>query len=457
MTAPLERRLAAALLSVEPPPHVLERARMLATDSLAIAVGASRRSEVGRAAVASALSGSAGACTVIGSQQRTSPALAAFANSALAHALDFDDTHDLARLHTTTVVLPAALAAAELAGAPGDAVLRGVVLGAELMCRVGLAAEPTSTSPAATWFLTQLVGYLGAAAAAGIALGLDEERLASALGFAYAQAAGAKQAGVANGSDERTFYPGFASSGGVTAALLARGGLRGPVDAFDGPVGFWQAYLRSALSDERAADLFVDGARWEFDAIRLKPWPSCRLAHPYIEAALALGSSGEPIERITIAVNPSVRRLCEPADARRRPTTLADAGFSVPFMTAVAFAKGAVTLDDFTPDVVHDPDVLALVDLIDYDDRLPDGPGNPAGEVTVHRGGSSATVVGTAHPTLDDDGIRSKARAVLDAALPGADPAPLLGAVREWGSAPVAESTASLRAWWGTGEELSWN
>ena len=45
-----------------------------------------------------------------------SPTAAAFANAGLIHSLDFDDVHDGAHLHPTTVVLPAVLAVADLIG-----------------------------------------------------------------------------------------------------------------------------------------------------------------------------------------------------------------------------------------------------------------------------------------------------------------------------------------------------
>ena len=44
---------------------------------------------------------------------------AALLNGTLAHSLDFDDTHAPGSLHPSAPVVPAALAAAEMTGAPG--------------------------------------------------------------------------------------------------------------------------------------------------------------------------------------------------------------------------------------------------------------------------------------------------------------------------------------------------
>ena len=61
------------------------------------------------------------ACSAM--RRATRPAGAAFLNGALAHSLDFDDTHAAGSLHPGAPVIPAALAAGEMAGASGADVL----------------------------------------------------------------------------------------------------------------------------------------------------------------------------------------------------------------------------------------------------------------------------------------------------------------------------------------------
>lgn len=447
----LELTLADAIVAAAAaiPADVRQHARVLVADSVAISLAASRVSPVARAAADAALAGcDAGSSHVYGTTRTAPPAVAAFANSAFAHALDFDDTHDLARLHTTTVVLPAALAVGQLCDADGERVLDAVVLGAELMCRLGLAADPTATSPAASWFLTQLTGYVGAAVAAAFTLGLDSAGIASAIGFGYAQAAGAKQAALVNGSQARSIYPAFAAAGGVTAALLARSGLRGPVDALDGPAGLWPAYLGTGLEPAAEASLLdLGGERWEFREIAVKSWPTCRLAHPYLDAVASLPVIDAPIEAVTLAVNASVARLCRPVTDRRRPATLADAGFSVPYITAAALARGGFGLTDLEPGLLSDERVHAIVDVTAFEDRLPDGLGNPPGEVTVRAGGEVFTARGRAHPAPDDAEVRAKGVRCLTEALPGRDPDELLTMLDGFADGSVRDLMRSITRW----------
>src|SRR5262245_19809113 len=65
----------------------------------------------------------AGPCRVIGTAIRTSAELAALANGVAAHALDYDDMCFVSLAHPSCALVPAILAAGELAGSPADVLL----------------------------------------------------------------------------------------------------------------------------------------------------------------------------------------------------------------------------------------------------------------------------------------------------------------------------------------------
>ena len=203
------------------------------------------------------------------------PVARAFMLSAYAHILDFDDIHDLGRVHPSSVVVAAALAAASMQPTPYGRLLSAVSASAELICRMGLAWKPMGTGPGSDWFLTQLFGYFAAATAAGLVLDFDEEMLQSALGLAYMQAAGGKEAGFGTGSNARAIYPAFAAMGGVQAALLTRAGLVGPPASLDGLAGFFRLYFGSPLATWQR-DLLLDDSTEAWRQTHLTPWPSCR-------------------------------------------------------------------------------------------------------------------------------------------------------------------------------------
>ena len=411
---PLSRALARLVLDRHRrglPPDVQARAELHALDSLGIAFAARPTLPICQQVIEAMSFGTVGGTSaVIGGVERLPPAAAAFANSALAHALDYDDIHDVARLHPTTVTLHAALAVAEPAGADMTRVLSAMALGNEVMCRLGEACAPSGGGPGSDWFLTQLFGYLGGCVAACVTLDMTEDQLVSAFGLAYMQLAGGKEAGFGVGSTARSIYPAFAAMGGVQAALLARAGVSGPETALDGAAGMFRIYLGGDPGPAiRAAVIGQPG--WCWLATEVKPWPSCRLSHPYVAAALALRErlGGPPARgRVTVAVNASAAKLCHPIAGRRLPGTLQDAKYSIPFMTAFTLAHGRVDLDTLGPQVTRDAAALALARRIDILETMPDKPGHPPAEITAEGPDGPVTVRRTAAPILDAAGVRVK-------------------------------------------------
>lgn len=416
---PLSRQVARLLLQRAAPGHIPARIRHKTgrhiADAVAIGLAAGRSQPLAQQLLdAMAMGAGEGACGVLGSDARHAPSLAAFTNAALIHTLDFDDIHDVARLHPTAVTLPAALAAAALVGAPGARVVDAVALANELMCRLGVMYSPMGHGPGSDWFLTQLFGYFGAGLSAALVLGQDEDQIVSTLGLAYMQAAGGKEAGFGVGATGRSIYPAFAAMGGVTAALLSRAGVRGPESALDGAASLFRVYLEAPPSAQQLALLLApDG--WQFEATQIKPWPSCRLSHPYVSAALALRAQlqGAGVLRLSVAVNASAAKLCAPLADRRRPRTLQDAKYSVPYMTAFTLVHGAVDLDRLHLEALSDPAVLAVADRIDIIENLPDRPGHPPAEIHATTTDGRALHVVAGNFDLCDDAARTKFHACL--------------------------------------------
>ena len=111
--------------------------------------------------------------TVIGFGFKAAPAMAAFANGAMAHALDYEDTFDAALVHPNAAVVPAALALAESsAGVAGSDLLLAIAAGADLTCRLGLAIEGHERPGMGTRFMC---GAFGATAGYGVVERSDRE------------------------------------------------------------------------------------------------------------------------------------------------------------------------------------------------------------------------------------------------------------------------------------------
>ncbi len=281
---------------------------------------------------------------------------AAMVNSMMMHALDFDDTLDESALHAHVSVLPAALAAAESSGnISGADLISAVALGVDMVCRLGL-----STRRPLSWIRTATCGTLGAAVAAGKVMGLDREKLSHALGIAYSKTAGNAQCLIDGGLVKR-MQPAFSAQSGVLSAFLAQSGITGARDFLEGQYGFFNLYESGDYNQEK----LVEGLGKEYEGMRLsiKPYPSCRMTHASIDAALAAknGYNIQPasIEEIVVYVSKMAQEMVgQPFAIRDNPQV--DAQFSIPYTVATAILGGDVRLEDFEKASIGGASVLDL-------------------------------------------------------------------------------------------------
>lgn len=280
---------------------------------------------------------------VIGGPRVPAPT-AALCNGYYGHVLEFDDTHDEAVLHAGSAAIPAALAAAGLRGAvSGKEFCVAVLLGVELTCRLGVATKLNLVEGG--WIYSALLGHFGAAFAAGRIIDDRAAVLRNALGIVYCLASGNHQS-TREGAPTKHVQPGFAASNAITAALMASGGLPGVKQPFTGEDGLSRVYLHGLFDAERATRRL--GTEWEFDRLSIKPYPTCRLTHPAISAALdlraQLGRDAEKIERVELVIGPQAHDVVgRDVSEKRAPQTRVNAQFSVYWCVASGLAYGEVT------------------------------------------------------------------------------------------------------------------
>jgi 2-methylcitrate dehydratase PrpD len=211
---------------------------------------------------------------------------------------------------------------------------------------------------------TGTCGAFGAAAAAGLLLGLDAEGVCRALGIAGSQASGSMEF-LADGAWTKRLHPGWSACAGLHAAALAEAGFRAPASIVEGRFGFLHAYSGAATT----APLARDGDAFELMRTGVKPHACCRYMQAPIDAALAIRAAHridpEAVARIEVGlVSAGFPIVCEPAEAKRRPRSVVDQQFSLPFGMAVALARGAASPAEFVPATSDDPAVAALMDVV---------------------------------------------------------------------------------------------
>src|SRR5688572_9906795 len=234
------------------PPAVVDVLKSFLIDTLGVIGGAVRAPGIPELHARLARWERDGTATALIGKRRLSPPSAALANGAAAHALDFDDQHDPARVHTNCVTLPALLATAEdLGGLSGPDFLLAYAVSAELHARLGLACY---NSLGKGWHPTMIFGTLAASLGIGRMLQLDSERLNNALGLAFHQASGSAQS-MRDGVLSKRLGAGFAARAAVLGAFLAADGLTGTRRTLEGNAGLFALYER----DEVNTDVLMQG------------------------------------------------------------------------------------------------------------------------------------------------------------------------------------------------------
>jgi 2-methylcitrate dehydratase PrpD len=363
MTA-ITRELADFVAGISPgglPVEVCERAKWLVTDMVGIALRARHDAESTPPLLAAVerLGLAQGSARVIGDDRGYSPPAAALVNGTLAHSLDFDDTHARGSIHPSAPIVPAALAAAEMAGASGRDLVAAIVAGYEVQIRLSLALVPKEHYDRG-FHPTATCGVFGAAAAAGRVLGLPADGIAHAFGIALSQSAGSMQF-LVDGAWTKRSHVGHAAMSGLMAASLAREGFRGAVDAIEGKAGFLRSYSPRPVFENAVADL---GRVYETMAIAVKPYPACRYSHAAVDALLELRAAHrlkwEDVEAVEVGLpHTGWKIIGDPEADKQQPKNVVDGQFSMPFVAAVALREGAMQWDHYARHI-RDPQTLAL-------------------------------------------------------------------------------------------------
>lgn len=341
-----------------PPEDARHRAAAAFCDTLAVTL-AGVPETAARIARETTIAGAQGPCRILGTSATAAATDAAFANGVAAHALDYDDMCFVSLAHPSCALVPAVLAAGELAHAPGQSALDAYVVGFEIECRLGLVMNPRHYHVRG-WHCTSSIGTVGAAAAASHVLGLDDAATAHALGIAASAACGLKEN---IGAMVKPLHAGLAARNGVMAARLAQRGFTASEHAIDGE----QGYL-AAMDSERPASALADaiadlGTRWEIldTGITVKLYPSCAATHPPLDVLLDLkrrhGVRADEIDAIDVEVDSMTPRLL----IHERPATSLEAKFSMPFCAAAAMIFDHPTIETFDRARISDPPVHALM------------------------------------------------------------------------------------------------
>ena len=330
--------------------------------------------------------GATGACSVFATGWRTNPVDAAFLNSHMVRAMDFNDIYWKADPAHPSDLICGPLALCEMHDRSGRDLILATVIVHELQCRFGEIGRPGIREYG--WHHATLSGFT-AAVGAGRVIGLTPEQVVNAIGICASRTGtlGAVTAGDLT-MMKNTVDP-WASRMGVESAMLAARGFTGPAHIIDGKEGLFHAMGHAQARGARCA-FDAEGLTrdpptspadaYRIDACGMKSFPVEALMHSPLSALFRVrdrhGVAVEDIAEIRVeVVARAADILGDPA--KYRPTTRETADHSLPYAMAVALVDGALGPAQFDEDRVRDPRLAPIMDRVrvvaneSYEARFP--------------------------------------------------------------------------------------
>lgn len=299
---------------------------------------------------------------VIGTGQRTSMEMAAFANAVMVRYLDFNDTYISKGSGHPSDMTPAILAVADAQGASGRDTLLAIAIAYEVY-----AAMADVIALRDLGWDQGVFAVLGSAAGAAKLLNLSVQQVGDALAIAITANISTRQ----TRAGELSMWKGVATAAavraGVAAALLAQEGMTGPTAAFEGKDGIWE----KVTGKFQLGPMGVKGRQFGIERTNLKFFPSEYHSQAPLWIALELRRKVAAADIETINVETYFTAWSEIGSEPQKwnPETRETADHSLPYLLALGLIDGRITAKSFDAERMHDPAVRDLMNRIEIAER----------------------------------------------------------------------------------------
>lgn len=309
--------------------------------------------------------------TIIGSSQKTSVPMGAFANGLLAHAIDYDDWDAVARVgHPSCMVVASSLSTGEAAGASGKDFLRAYLVGIEIATQIAAACPDIIKRG---FHSTPIYGSMGSAAAAASVLRLKADQVRAAFGIAASAAGGLFRQ---QGSMVKPFHAGNGARNGVEAALLAARGFTADEAIIENPIGFCDTFFFGDNTCDYEKMLEGLGNPFYVDSpgLSFKLYPCSAPQFLAADATLHLVRQHD----IRFEDVKSVELRLNPARYKQHYRATVQSGlqgkFTTNYVCAVAVLNGRLDRACFTDAKVREPEVQEAMNKVNVimDETIPE-------------------------------------------------------------------------------------
>ena len=341
------------------PKETLAQLKIRVLDSLGCAIGALSSQTVKSVSKLESEFGGSPLCTLIGGG-KTAPDRAAFINGALVRYLDFNDSF-LSKLETChpSDNLASVLAASEYAGASGKEFLVALAVAYQVQCRL---SEVAPVRDRGFDHVTQ--GAYAVAAGVSKALKLDTVKTANALAISGASLNALRVTRTGKLSNWKGLAYPFMAFCALQGAFLAKEGITGPLEVFEGNKGFM---------DSVAGRFEIDWDKENLEMVNrtiLKKYNAEIHSQSAIECMLSLrnaeGIRAQDVESIGVRIFDVAYNIIGGGEEgeKKLVRTKEEADHSLPYILSVALIDGKVTPEEYKPQRIMGSDVQALLKKI---------------------------------------------------------------------------------------------
>ena len=281
---------------------------------------------------------------------------AVFLNGLNGHALDYDDGTNSGIIHLGSPIFSLLIPLAQRYDITVGELLKAAVTGYEASYTMAVSIQPGHK--ALGYHATGTCGVLGASLAASYMLGFTDEERFQAFAAACVSASGMLMV-LDDGSELKPYNVAKSALLALTSLQLAKSGFKGHPD----PLGHSRGYLKmmTGRSDVELKPVLLNGT-YAIMKSYTKPYASCRYTHPSVEAAIRMRDRVKPSDVEEIVVQ-TYDLAVSGHDHTEIPGSYS-AKMSIPYATAVGLIYGKAGLQEFSEDMVKQPDILNLAKKI---------------------------------------------------------------------------------------------
>lgn len=345
--------------------EAVHSAKLYLFDSFGCALGGSQQHDLEIALEHAKQMGGSPLCTCLVDGFKTNPVEAAFINSLMIRAMDYNDIYWKQDPSHPSDIIPAALSICEMNNHSGKDLILGTVIGHELEMRFCEAGLPGVREYG--WHHATLTAFVSPIVA-GRLLDLSADTIQHAIGISASHSCslGAVTAGKLTNM-KNTVDP-MATRSGVEAALLAGRGYSGPEHIIDGKEGLTHVFGHDWDLNKLTNNLpSAKSDHYKILDCSMKSFPIEALSHAPLTAMMKIvkehNINADDVSEIKVEV------IARAADilgdpAKYRPTSKETADHSLPYSLAVGLVDGMVTPLQFKQQRIDDPALIPIMDKI---------------------------------------------------------------------------------------------